>query len=209
MSNSIGTGFSVSANGRSGFTTGGLVGPIPGVTIPIYFDNNNKSLGLSLGGGLKGRMPQQTIDSEHSDNFARERFTLRTAWNTSSVSGSSNKTRIVTPFRAVNNAGDILCRQNYSCGGSCQTPQSRPGLNGLRQHFGSTGIGCRADIFWTALQVNSSIPSSTCNTKFVYDGSDYIKFKRNQAVNRNYNDLSNGGNDSSAQQSSYRAIRRY
>lgn len=207
MSNNVGISFSVSSNGRSGFTTGGLVGIIPGINVPLY-NSNNKDAGTKRGGGIRGRMPPPTIGSEHSDNFARDRFTLRTAWNTSSTSGSSSKNRIITPFRAVNNAGDILCRQNYSCGGSCQTPQSRPGLKGLKQNFGSTGTSCKAGVIWSALQLNDSIPSSTCNTKFVYDGSDYIKFKRNQSVNRNYNDLSNGGNEYSAQQSKYRSIRR-
>lgn len=201
--------FSQTATGRSGWSTGSALGMlVPGLGRNIYV-NNNPSNGLLLGGGFKGRMPQPLVDHDNSDEFAQTRFTLREAWNTTSYSGSSNKSRIITPFRAVNNAGDLLSRQNYSCGGTCQTPQSRPGLNGLRNHLGSTSNSCRADVFWSALQVNPSIPSSTCNTKFVYDGSDYIKFKKNQAVNRNYNDRSFGGNDSSAQQSAYRAIRRY
>lgn len=201
--------FSQTATGRSGWTTGSAMGMlVPGLGRNIYV-NNNPSNGLLLGGGFKGRMPQPLVDHDNSDEFAQTRFTLREAWNTTSYSGSSNKSRIVTPFRAVNNAGDLLSRQNYSCGGTCQTPQSRPGLNGLRNHLGSTSNSCKADVFWSALQVNPSIPSSTCNGKFVYDGSDYIKFKKNQAVNRNYNDRSFGGNESSAQQSAYRAIRRY
>jgi hypothetical protein len=201
--------YSQTATGRSGWTTGSAMGMlVPGLGRNIYV-NNNPSNGLLLGGGFKGRMPQPLVDHDNSDDFAQTRFTLREAWNTTSYSGSSNKSRIITPFRAVNNAGDLLSRQNYSCGGSCQTPQSRPGLKGLRNHLGSTSNSCRADVFWSALQVNPSIPSSTCNSKFVYDGSDYIKFKKNQAVNRNYNDRSFGGNDSSAQQSAYRAIRRY
>ena len=200
--------FSQTATGRSGWTTGSAMGMlVPGLGRNIYV-NNNPSNGLLLGGGFKGRMPQPLVDHDNSDDFAQTRFTLREAWNTTSYSGSSNKSRIVTPFRAVNNAGDLLSRQNYSCGGTCQTPQSRPGLNGLRNHLGSTSNSCKADVFWSALQVNPSIPSSTCNGKFVYDGSDYIKFKKNQAVNRNYNDRSFGGNESSAQQSAYRAIRR-
>jgi hypothetical protein len=200
--------YSQTATGRSGWTTGSAMGMlVPGLGSNIYV-NNNPSNGLLLGGGFKGRMPQPLVDHDNSDDFAQTRFTLREAWNTTSYSGSSNKSRIVTPFRAVNNAGDLLSRQNYSCGGTCQTPQSRPGLNGLRNHLGSTSNSCKADVFWSALQVNPSIPSSTCNGKFVYDGSDYIKFKKNQAVNRNYNDRSFGGNESSAQQSAYRAIRR-
>jgi hypothetical protein len=80
---------------------------------------------------------------------------------------------------------------------------------GLRQRFGATSTSCQADIFWTATQVNPKIPSSTCNGKFVYDGSDYTRFKKNQAVNQNYNDLSFGGDQSSGSQVAYRAVRRY
>ena len=154
-------------------------------------------------------MPQPIVDQDHTDNFARDRFTLRTAWNTSSFTGSSNPRRMITPFRAVNNAGDLLCRQNYSCGGPCQTPQSRPGVYGLRQAFGATGTSCRADIFWTALQVDPKVPSSTCNTKFVYDGSDYTRYKKDLAINKNYNDLSYGGNEYNGAQSAWRRSRRY
>jgi len=208
MSTSVGS-FSASATGRSGYTSGSALGAsVPGLGSPIYV-NNNPTQGLLLGGGFKGRMPQPIIDHDNTDTFARTRFTLVNAWNTTKASGSSNPKRIITPFRAVNNAGDILSRQNYSCGGSCQTPQSRPGMWGLRQRFGSTSNSCRADIFWTANQINPAVPSSTCNGKFVYDGSDYTKFKKNQAVNQNYNDLSFGGDQSSGSQVSYRAVRRY
>lgn len=203
MSNSIGTGFSVSATGTSGFTTGSLgslAALVPGIGFPYKG---------SLGGGLPGLMPNPTIDHDNSDEFARTRFMLRDAWNTTSYSGSSNKKRIITPFRAVNNAGDLLSRENYSCGGSCQTFQSRPGLKGLRFHFGSVSDSCQPSVLWNPSQNDKSIPSSTCNVKYVYDSSDYIKFKKDQAVNKNYNDRSFGGNDYNAAQSAIRHIRRY
>jgi hypothetical protein len=206
MSNSIGVGFSTSASGSSGFTTGSL-GSLLKLVSGIGYPYNGP--GPKLGGGLPGLMPQPIIDHDNSDTFARTRFTLRDAWNTTSYSGSSNKKRIITPFRAVNNAGDLLSRDNYSCGGSCQTPQSRPGLNGLRQHFGSTSVSCQPSVLWSLNQVDPAIPSSTCNVKYVYDGSDYTKFKKNQAVNRNYNDRSFGGNDYNTSQSAIRHIRRY
>ena len=116
---------------------------------------------------------------------------------------------MIGAFRAVNNAGDILSRQNYSCGGTCQSFQSRPGLKGLRSRFGSISTACVADVFYSSNQVNPAVPASACNTKFVYDGSDFIRFRRNQAINRNYNDRSFGGDDYSASQSAYRHIRRY
>ena len=163
---------------------------------------------IDLGGGIKGRMPQPLVDHDNTDQFARTRFTLRDAWNTTSYSGSSNISRIVTPFRAVNNAGDLLSRQNYSVGGACQSFQSRPGLYGLRQRFGANQ-DTPSSVIWSALQVNPAIPASTCNGKYVYDSSDYIRFKKNQAVNQNYNDLAFGGDQSNGSQVAWRASRRF
>lgn len=157
--------------------------------------------GVSLGGGIKGRMPQAVNTTDNNDEFARTRFTLREAWNTSKYSGQNglvNK-RIITPFRAVNNAGDVLSRPNYSCGGSCQSFQSRPNVHGIRQALG--GIQSVCD--------ETFVPPAACNVKYVYDSSDYITFVAQRAVNKNYNDRSFGGNDSSTSQSAIRAIKRY
>jgi hypothetical protein len=206
MSNSIGVSSRRSATGSSGFTTGSL-GSLLALVSGIGYPYDGP--GPKLGGGLPGLMPQPLIIHDNTDQFARTRFTLRDSWNTTSYSGSSNPKRITTPFRAVNNAGDLLSRQNYSCGGTCQTPQSRPGLNGLRQRFGSTSASCQPSVLWSSLQVDPEIPSSTCNVKWVYDGSDYIRFKKDQAVNKNYNDRSFGGNESSTSQSSIRHSRIY
>jgi hypothetical protein len=208
MSNSIGTGFSSSATGRSGFTTGGL-GDLVRIIPGLGFNIINKSGTVVLGGGIRGIMPQSVVDHDNSDEFARTRFYLKDAWNTSSTSGSSYSKRIVGPFRAVNNAGDILSRQDYSCGGTCQSYQSRPGLNGLRGRFGSISAACSPSVLYSTNQINAAVPASACNGKFVYDGSDYINFKKKQAINRNYNDRSFGGNEYSGSQSASRAIRRY
>ena len=40
----------------------------------------------------------------------------------------------------------------------------------------------------------------TGNPKFVYDGSDYVKFKKLQANNRNFNDITYGGDRNNASQ---------
>jgi len=208
MSSSVGS-FSVSATGTGGFTTGsGFANVLPGLGIPIFIDNN-PAYGPALGGGIKGRMPQTVLTHDNSDSFARQRFTLVNGFNTSKSTGALYPRRILTPFRAMNNAGDLLLRQNYSCGGSCQTQQSRPGLYGLSNSFGATSTSCQADIFWSPIQNNPKVPSGTCNGKYVYDGSDYTRFKKLQSVNRNYNDISFGGNEYNGSQSAYRAIRRY
>jgi hypothetical protein len=211
MSNNIGTGFSPSATGKSGWSTGGLgdlAAFISGLGRPIYI-NDNPINGPLLGGGYKGRMPQSVIGHDNTNKFARTRFTLRDAWNTTSTSGSSYNKRIITPFRAVNNAGDLLSRQEYSCGGSCQTPQSRPNVKGLRTRFGSISVSCVPSVLYSSNQINSAVPPSSCNVKFVYDGSDYITYLKLKAINKNYNDLSFGGNEYNGAQSVIRAIRRY
>jgi len=165
------------------------------------------------GGAITGWMPQttQNVDKRYPE-FEQIRFTLKNAWNTtypSQLKRNNLKQSITTPFRAVNNAGDLLSRENFSCGGSCQTFQSRPGLRGLKVRFGATSISCTPSAAYNSLQLNTNIPSATCNVKYVYDSSDYTTYLKQRAVVRNYNDLSYGGDDYKASQSATRAIRRY
>jgi hypothetical protein len=49
----------------------------------------------------------------------------------------------------------------------------------------------------------------TGNAKYVYDSSDYIRFKKLQASNRNYNDRSFGGDESNASYVPRNAARRF
>ena len=146
---------------------------------------------LTLGGGpFNGWSPVQTIGNEKTSEQIMARRVLVKSWNTAYANGTyNNKSRIVTPFRAVNNLGDFLQRKNYVCGGPNQVNASKPGWKG---RIGSIINSCD----------DSGIPSSTCNVKYVPDSSDYISFKKLQAQNRNYNDLKNGG----YQNSSYVAL---
>jgi hypothetical protein len=151
---------------------------------------------------FRGFMPKATTTTDKSyPNFEHVRFNLRQAWNTTYESQlkASVQERVITPFRAVNNAGDILSRQNYSCGGSCQTSQSRPGLKGLKGRMGAIHSACDA----------TSVPPASCNGKYVYDSSDYVTYLKQKAYSQNYNDLSNGGDNNSASQSAIRGIRRF
>jgi hypothetical protein len=167
----------------------------------------------SPGGAIQGWMPQttQNVDKTYPE-FEQIRWTLKEAWNTKyrgQLRRNGLKQSITTPFRAVNNAGDLLSRDNYSCGGTCQTPQSRPGLHGLRTHFGSVQSSCIPSATYSSLQLINNIPAAACNVKYVYDSSDYTTYLKQRAVNKNYNDLSYGGDDSNSSQSAIRAIRRY
>jgi len=189
--------------GGGGWSKGSISGQyIPGITSNILATNAAAGkVGIRLGGGIRGIMPQHVIDQDGADAYARTRFVLRDAWNTTRYAGQDgtlNK-RIITPFRAVNNAGDLLSRKSYSCGGNCQTFQSRPGMFGLKRAFGAIHSNCD----------ETQVPAAACNVKYVYDGSDYTRYVKLRATNRNYNDRSNGGDDCSASQSAARAIRRY
>lgn len=164
------------------------------------------------GGAIKGYMPQPLVDvdKDYAD-FEQIRFTLKNAWNTKYPSQlrENNKKAIITPFRAVTNSGDLLSREYYSCGGPCQSFQSRPGMFGLRQRFGANQNTCVPGVVYSTYQLDPKIPAAACNVKYVYDSSDYTTYLKQKAVNKNYNDLSYGGNDSSTSQSAIRRIKRY
>jgi hypothetical protein len=161
------------------------------------------SFGFSLlGKGLKGFIPQKNLDTNDIySETEQQRFQLRQAWNNLYRQQllASNRKRVITPFRAITNSGDVLSRKYYSCGGSCQTFQSRPNLRGLKSKFGSIQNLCD----------DTSVPASACNGKYVYDSSDYLTYLKQKAIVKNYNDLSNGGDDNNANQSILKAIRRY
>ena len=169
---------------------------------------------FSLGGGIPGSTPQQLITTEVGyEDYMNDRDIVVEGWNTNyrreKVSYSGVPARAITPFRAVNNAGDLLSRKYYTCGGPCQTFQHRPGLYGLRKNFGAVSNSCTPSVAYNSLQLNRNIPAASCNTKYVYDSSDYVKFLKQTATAKNYNDLSYGGDDNNSSQVARKAIRRF
>jgi len=129
-----------------------------------------------LGGPFNGYSGKQTVTNYKDSEQTTTRSVLRNAWNTVYATGEVNgHKRVITPFRAVNNLGDFLSRQNYVCGGPNQVNASKPGMKG---RIGSIISACDA----------TGVEASNCNPRFVSDSSDYIKFKKQQAMNRNYND---------------------
>lgn len=151
----------------------------------------------SLGGGpYQGYSPVQTINNFKDSNNVIERKILRKSWNTAYAVGTVNgRNRITTPFRAVNNLGDFLGRQNYICGGPNQVNKTFPGRQGP---IGSIISQCDG----------TGIPSSTCNVRYVADSSDYIRYKKLRTTNRNYNDKSFGGDEHHASYVPMMAVRR-
>jgi len=149
-----------------------------------------------LGGPYTGYSPQQTITSFKDSEQTMIRGVLRRSWNTQFAVGTVNgHSRVITPFRAVNNLGDFLGRQNYVCGGSNQVNANKPGWKG---HIGSIISQCDS----------TGVPASVCNNRFVPDSSDYITFKKQQALNQNYNDLAYGGDKSNGSYVALMSVRR-
>jgi hypothetical protein len=149
----------------------------PGISLRLLGGSANSNSGTGMiGGSIRETM----------------RFTLRQAWNGQAASGVVNGHKVaITPFRAVNNAGDLLNRVAYTSGGSNQVNTGR-----IKLASNATARFLGGSIF--AKPDGSGVPSATTNVKWVYDGSDYVKFKRQQAENRNYNDWNFGGSNNGA-----------
>lgn len=151
----------------------------------------------TLGGGpFNGYSTTQTITNYKDSEQTMGRTVLRKGWNMVNTNKMTNgHGRITTPFRAVNNSGDLLGRVQYSCGGPNPTNASKPGY---ARKIGSIWNNCDT----------TGVPAASCNVKFVADSSEYIKFKKLSAVNKNYNDLGYGGDESNGSYVSLMAVRR-
>jgi len=125
----------------------------------------------------------------------QSRLILSKAWNgkyashkvvNNAITGSPMVKPSTTPFRAVMNAGDYLSREHYSCGGPNMVGSGFPGSLVLTsKDGGQSKTHCDG----------TDIPPSTCNVKYVYDGSDYTRFRKEQAKNRNRTDYTYGGSN--------------
>lgn len=152
-----------------------------------------------LGFGLKGFIPQQLITTDASV-YGPTRLYLRESFDTSYLRQKTLQgvpAKINSPFRLVTNAGDKLSRQNYTCGGY-SNQGSRPQNRGLRRLWGSTQFNCDG----------TGVEAANCNTKYVYDSSDYTAYMRNRSYNKTYNLPTNGGNASNTSQTSIRHAKR-
>lgn len=156
--------------------------------------SNNRS---TLGGGIPGIAPKQTITNYKGGDQVISRRVVVKSWNTPYATGTVNgRTRITTPFRAVNNSGDFLGRVEYTCGGPNPTNADKPGWKSRIRNMLSNCDG-------------SGVPASSCNVKFVADSSDYSRFKKYRAINQLYNDSTFGGDQSNASYVPMMGVRRF
>ena len=99
------------------------------------------------------------------------------------LAGNTKDGAPITPFRAASNAGDMAGTIN-------EAPAPRlPGVNQINTigpaqiHAQYGGIHNDGGALYSG------------NPRYVYDSSDYIRFRKLQAKNRNYNDSSFGGSN--------------
>jgi len=149
---------------------------------------------------FQGVSPKQTLVSYRDSEDVIDRKTVVKSWNTiyanNKVQGKTKAYgRVTTPFRAVNNLGDYLGRVQYNSGGPNPINRTYPGLQ--------SNLGT----MWKNTD-NTGISATNCNPKFVSDSSDYTTFRKQQAVNRNYNDYSFGGYNNAAYVATMR-VRRF
>ena len=146
----------------------------------------------NLGGGFNGISPKQTNNAYKTSDDVLVRGVVRRVWNKFNI----NNSNALTPFRGVNNLGDFLVRRDYVCGGPNQVNSN---ISGVRMNGGAVRSQCDS----------TGVEAASCNTKFVADSSDYITFRKQRAMNKNYNDSSNGGDQSNASASAIKRVHRF
>tara|TARA_B100000035_G_scaffold315449_1_gene336341 strand:- start:674 stop:1186 length:513 start_codon:yes stop_codon:yes gene_type:complete len=103
---------------------------------------------------------------------------------------------ILGPFRTAYNAGDVITNSIVNTDIRYGRESSQVNGNNLSR------VQVRGD----GLNRNGSAMFSG-NPRFVYDGSDYIRFKKLQAINKNYHDYSLGGANNSQSQHAINRVR--
>ena len=156
-----------------------------------------------LGGNHKGMQPILHGHMEGGNDRAVSRKQLSRAFGnmintglgTSPVLYSKN---VLGPFRSAYNAGDVVTNSIEPNNIKYGRLPNQVGGNNL------TRVQVRGD--GTSTQNGNAMYSG--NPKYVYDGSDYIRFRKLQAINKSYNDRSYGGASNSQSQHAINRVRK-
>jgi hypothetical protein len=143
--------------------------------------------------------------SDNGSSVALKRRILRKAFNSNNiyVGGVIVAKSQMGSFRSAEHIGDPLNRLYQSCGGCNQVNDVNSRIN-LKQD-GVSNAYCDVETNgYTPLQ----IPLHNGNVRYVRDNSLFIRFKGLAAINKNYNDTTNGGDDSNASQVALMRVRR-
>jgi hypothetical protein len=146
-----------------------------------------------LGGGIPGAMPRggligggagggrgSSSGMEGGGEREMERVMLRRMAGNTCFPGNP---QAITPFRRFFNAGDTAGSINSAPSSLLGRPIDQVGSSSIvsRLHAPKDGLSNQGTAFYSG------------NQKYVYDSSNYIRFKKLQAVGKLYNDSSFGG----------------
>lgn len=144
----------------------------------------------SLGGGARGISIQQTINSQRDSSDVMARRKLRDAVNIPYMQTNINSLgRVISPFKAVMGYGHY--RDNLYYVDGTEPNQIAQTVNGLS----FAGLN-RGSII--SNNDRTGVPSNSGNRLYVASGAEYSNFKKLMAINSNYNDSKNGGDQSNA-----------
>ena len=167
----------------------------------------NMTMTSILGGGLPGGQPKwgligggagSTGGSGMEGGGARgtDRFFLREAFGNQYLSNNplvqspayfvNQGLSKTTPFRAIMAAGDVNGSKNQAGAPFLPSP------NQVRPTYVQT-----VKMLTNGVQ-NNGTAFFTGNPRYVYDGSDYTRYKKLRAVNKTYDDKSFGGANNGA-----------
>lgn len=140
----------------------------------------NNTMASILGGGIPGSQSKKIYDKNSESNY--NRLFLRQSFGNSHLSdfiGSPlnivrNRQSKTTPFRAIMAAGDVNGTVNSAP--SSKLPQTNQISSSSTQSVraGRRGINNNGNSYYSG------------NPKFVYDGSDYVKYKKLRALLSSY-----------------------
>jgi hypothetical protein len=151
----------------------------------------------------KGHQPMLIGHAVNGGERAANRGQLRRAFGNMYNPGLESspalyKTNVLGPFRSAFNAGDVITNKIVATDSKYGKLSNQVGGNNL-----------------TRLQTPSDGNSSqngtamfSGNPRHVYDGSDYARFKKLNAINKNYNDITHSGSSARATQHVFRRVRR-
>lgn len=162
----------------------------------------------NLGGGMAGRQPALIGGSANSysgtgmvggSERSLHRSVMRKAFGNQYNLGLGQSPILLsgaktTPFRLAYSAGDPNGTVNEAANRKYGTVSNQ--INGQTRMTALGGIKSWGD----GIKDNGS-SAYAGNPKKVYDSSDYIRYRKLRAENKNYNDSSFGGNEHHANQS--------
>lgn len=155
----------------------------------------------TLGGANKGFQPLMFGHMDGGNERAISRKYLAKAFGNMQNTGLGTSpllysNNILGPFKTAYNAGDVTTNGYGATDPKYGTAPNQVGGNNLSRLQGlGDGVSRNGGASYSG------------NPRFVHDGSDYTRFKKLMAVNKNYNDSAFGGANNSQSQSALKKVR--